>query len=59
MTQDLTGGMLVPVEGPDSPLFALEVCGEASLPACALFLSNHFFYLMQPMEQLVLQQSVC
>ncbi|MBA0780666.1 hypothetical protein Gotri_004744 [Gossypium trilobum] len=25
--QDLTGGMLVPVEGPDFPLFALEVCG--------------------------------
>ncbi|CAH2064492.1 unnamed protein product, partial [Thlaspi arvense] len=24
--QDLTGGMLVPVEGPESPLFALEVC---------------------------------
>lgn len=26
--QDLTGGMLVPVEGPDSPLFALEINPE-------------------------------
>lgn len=27
--QDLTGGTLVPVEGPNSPLFALEVRGVA------------------------------
>lgn len=26
--QDLTGGMLVPVQGVDSPLFALEVSGN-------------------------------
>ena len=34
--QDLTGGTLVPVEGPENPLFALEVCG-INLP---LFLFN-------------------
>lgn len=28
--QDLSGGMLVPVEGPDSPLFALEINPEKS-----------------------------
>ncbi|KAL8159865.1 hypothetical protein V2J09_001402 [Rumex salicifolius] len=28
--QDLAGGMLVPVEGPDSPLFALEINPEKS-----------------------------
>ncbi|XP_057530572.1 ATPase GET3B-like [Amaranthus tricolor] len=28
--QDLTGGMLVPVEGPESPLFALEINPEKS-----------------------------
>lgn len=26
VSQDLTGGTLVPVEGPLAPLFALEVC---------------------------------
>lgn len=36
--QDLTGGTIVPVEGPDSPLFALEVCGICSCENFQIYL---------------------
>ncbi|MBA0837656.1 hypothetical protein Goarm_009796 [Gossypium armourianum] len=41
--QDLTGGMLVPVEGPDFPLFALEVRRINFLIKCPLIFFRTFF----------------
>lgn len=36
----MTGGQLVPVEGPDFPLFALEVCGNSSLYSLLIAILN-------------------
>ncbi|KAG8480533.1 hypothetical protein CXB51_024622 [Gossypium anomalum] len=54
--QDLTGGMLVPVEGPDFPLFALEVCGINSKSKFPSFSLKILFCLLHKVKFIALTQ---